>query len=110
MRRMLRKAMRRALFGMAVILIALPTLAHACAVCAGGPEDDGYFWGVLFLMSMPFAVGGIVGGWLLYSYRQGLASLATGAATRTADRDMPRPSSTMQVSDGRDEVSQANRA
>jgi hypothetical protein len=49
----------------------LPTPAHACAVCAGSsPEDQGYFWGVLFLMSMPFTVGSLIGGWLLYTYRR----------------------------------------
>jgi hypothetical protein len=110
MRQMPCKDMLPALFGMAVILIALPTLAHACAVCAGGPEDDGYFWGVLFLMSMPFAVGGLIGGWLLYSYRRGQAGLATAASTPTVDRDMPRSSSTMWASAGRDEASQADRA
>jgi hypothetical protein len=34
------------------------------------PEDVGYFWGVLFLMLMPFVVGGLLGGWLLYHYRR----------------------------------------
>jgi hypothetical protein len=51
--------------------LALPTLALACPVCVGSsPEDYGYFWGVLFLMSMPFTVGGLIGGWLIYAYRR----------------------------------------
>jgi hypothetical protein len=46
-------------------VLGLPGLAHACAVCVGAsPEDAGYFWGVLFLMAMPFTVGGLIGGWL----------------------------------------------
>ena len=55
--------------GLGLISTILPTAAYACAVC-GGAEDNGYFWGVLFLMSMPFAIGSFVGGWLLYSYRR----------------------------------------
>jgi hypothetical protein len=59
----------RSLFvGMALFISLYPTLADACAVCAGS-EDHGYFWGVLFLMAMPFVIGSSIGGWLLYSYR-----------------------------------------
>jgi hypothetical protein len=110
MRHMPCKAMLRALCGMGALLMLLPMLAHACAVCAGGAEDDGYFWGVLFLMSMPFAVGGFIGGWLLYSYRRAQAGFATAAATPTVDQDKLRASSTMWASDGGDEASPANRA
>lgn len=54
-----------------VLIVSLPALTHACAVCVGSsPEDAGYFWGVLFLMFMPFAVGGLIGGWLLYHFRR----------------------------------------
>ena len=67
-------AIARALLGSGLLVSALPTLAQACAVCVGSsPEDAGYFWGVLFLMAMPFAVGGLVGGWLWYHYRRGLS-------------------------------------
>jgi hypothetical protein len=53
------------------LALALPTIGLACPVCVGSsPEDYGYFWGVLFLMSMPFTVGGLIGGWLLYAYRR----------------------------------------
>ena len=54
--------------GMVLCVSLFPTLADACAVCAGS-EDHGYFWGVLFLMAMPFVIGSSIGGWLLYSYR-----------------------------------------
>ncbi len=63
----------------------LPTLAHACAVCAGS-EDNGYFWGVLFLMSMPFAVGSVVGGWLLYNVRRAKASPSSSVSPPTLER------------------------
>jgi hypothetical protein len=54
-----------------LIALALPTTGLACPVCVGSsPEDYGYFWGVLFLMSMPFTVAGLIGGWLVYAYRR----------------------------------------
>jgi hypothetical protein len=75
-------AIARALLGSGLLVSALPTLAQACAVCVGSsPEDAGYFWGVLFLMAMPFAVGGLIGGWLWYHYRRGPAGLVSGAST-----------------------------
>jgi len=75
-------AIARAPLGAGLLIPALPTLAQACAVCVGSsPEDAGYFWGVLFLMAMPFAVGGLIGGWLWYHYRQGPAGLVSGAPT-----------------------------
>lgn len=56
----------------------LPALAEACAVCGAGggsPEHDaiarGFYWGVLFLMAMPFAVAASIGGWLWYAHRRG---------------------------------------
>lgn len=60
---------RCVLVGMALFISLFPTLADACAVCAGS-GDYGYFWSVLFLMSMPFVIGSSIGGWLLYSYRR----------------------------------------
>jgi len=55
----------------------IPTLAQACAVCwigASSPDQDamarGFYWGILFLMVMPFAVFGSIAGWLFYSYRR----------------------------------------
>lgn len=81
-----------------LIIAICPTLAQACAVC-GGSEDNGYFWGVLFLMSMPFAVGSFVGGWLVYSYRRGQAGFAASASTTTVERRMPQLASTSSASD-----------
>jgi hypothetical protein len=57
--------------GIGLCLGALPAVADACSVCFGSsPEDQGYFWGILFLMAMPFLVAGSVGGWLFYQYRR----------------------------------------
>lgn len=69
----MRSSMRRrsASFGlwMTAVGVFIPAAAQACAVCAGSsPADDGYYWSVLFLMAMPFTVGGSIGGWLFYKY------------------------------------------
>src|SRR5262245_7834880 len=76
----------------------LPTAIYACAVC-GGAEDNGYFWSVLFLMSMPFAIGSFVGGWLLYTYRRGPSGPTTSTPTPAAEGHMPRPASASSVAD-----------
>jgi hypothetical protein len=70
--------MRQMSLSLAVVLataaLLLPVAAQACAVCgdgpgiAGDPTARGFYWGILFLMVMPFAVAGSVGGWLLYRY------------------------------------------
>src|SRR5688572_24981399 len=69
-----------------LIIPALPTLAQACAVCVGSsPADTGYFWGVLFLMAMPFALGGLISGWLWYHCRRGPARPPSAAPTAAGD-------------------------
>ena len=90
-----------------LIIAIFPTPAQACAVC-GGYEDNGYFWGVLFLMSMPFAVGSFIGGWLVYSYRRGQAGFASSASTTTVERRMPQPASTSSASDRPNDGPQAH--
>jgi hypothetical protein len=71
------------LLGSGLSALALPTTGLACAVCVGSsPGDYGYFWGVLFLMSMPFTVGGLIGGWLVYVYRRSRSQL-TNSSTQT---------------------------
>lgn len=57
--------------GLGFFMVALPAVAQACAVCVGSSADDhGYFWGVLFLMAMPFLLGGSIGGWILYHHQR----------------------------------------
>jgi hypothetical protein len=73
------------LLGSSLSALALPTTGLACAVCVGSsPEDYGYFWGVLFLMSMPFTVGGLIGGWLVYAYRRSRNQLTSSSAQHRA--------------------------
>ena len=64
---------RRIAIAAAAIALLSPGAAHACAVCFGSSPNDpfsrGITWGILFMMTMPFAVAGVIGGWLLYMYR-----------------------------------------
>ncbi len=83
--------------------------AHACAVCVG-TEDYGYFWGVLFLMSMPFAVGSFIGGWLLYHYRRAGDSRVTPAPGPTVERQVPRSATISSVPDRPNSKPQAHHA
>ncbi len=58
--------------GLVGLALLVPEAAKACAVCGTGPgvPDDptarGFYWGILFLMAMPFAVAGSIGAWLFY--------------------------------------------
>jgi hypothetical protein len=77
-----RSAALTVLWGSQLSALALPTTGLACAVCVGSSvEDYGYYWGVLFLMAMPFTVGGVIGGWLIYAYRRS-RRLATKPSTQ----------------------------
>jgi len=77
--------------GIGIIAISIPTLAMACAVCMGSsPADQGYFWGILFLMSMPFTVAGLVGSWLVYAYRRGQRGVLTTSSVQTPARNFLR--------------------
>jgi hypothetical protein len=82
-----------ACLGMSLISAIAPIPAYACAVC-GGAEENGYLWGVLFLMSMPFAIGSFVGGWLWYSYRRAQVGPGTSTPPHPVEPRMLRPDST----------------
>ncbi|HXH13223.1 MAG TPA: hypothetical protein VNP04_26040 [Alphaproteobacteria bacterium] len=69
--------------GISAFILAVPAAAWACAVCIGASaEDQGYFWGVLFLMATPFLVAGSIGGWILYHHRRGRGTAAHSPAGR----------------------------
>jgi len=58
--------------GLVGLALLVPAAAEACAVCgtgpdvAGDPTARGFYWGILFLMAMPFAIAGSIGAWLVY--------------------------------------------
>lgn len=68
-----------------VLMAAGP--AQACAVCGHGPGQPdpmgrGYYWGILFMMAMPFSIAGAFGGWLAYLHwraRPGASLRTVGA-------------------------------
>ena len=68
MRRRVKRAAAAAL--MAAILI--PAMSNACSVCWGADDAlaQGLNVSVLFLMSMPFAIGGSIVGVLFVAQRQ----------------------------------------
>jgi hypothetical protein len=60
--------------GLAALAWLVPAVAQACAVCGtgpgvpGDPTARGFYWGILFLMALPFTVFGAVAGWLCYRH------------------------------------------
>jgi hypothetical protein len=60
--------------GLVALAVFVPAAGQACAVCgtgpdvAGDPTARGFYWGILFLMAMPFAVAGSIGAWWVYRY------------------------------------------
>lgn len=50
------------ILSVAIVAVALPSVAWSCAVCWGGDEalSRGLNASVLFMMSMPFLVGGSI--------------------------------------------------
>jgi heme/copper-type cytochrome/quinol oxidase subunit 2 len=60
----------------AVVLVAGEAAAQGCAMCKtalGGPGDplsNGINASIFFMMSMPFVLFAVVGGWLTYMFRK----------------------------------------
>ncbi|MFQ5989472.1 MAG: hypothetical protein ACE5K9_06120 [Candidatus Methylomirabilales bacterium] len=52
-----------------------PVTALACSVCGGNAigtdPGAGFNSSILFLLSMPYAVFGVIAGWLIYRYWRG---------------------------------------
>ena len=63
------------LSGIAAAGLSSPMVAHACSVCGGNAMGTdpgaGFNSSILFLLSMPYAVVGVIAGWLMYSYWRG---------------------------------------
>ncbi|MFQ5692336.1 MAG: hypothetical protein ACE5IM_04745 [Nitrospinota bacterium] len=66
-------SVRRMAFFLAAFGVFFPVAAQACAVC-NAPADDfvthAYNTSVLFLMGMPFAVVGSIGGVIFFARRR----------------------------------------
>lgn len=67
--------------------------AQGCAMCStlvGGPGDplgQGMNTSILFLMAMPFAMTGSVGGWIAYMYWRGGTRERGGVHALTSPRE-----------------------
>lgn len=61
--------------GVAAAVVLSPYTAQACSVCGGAAigtdPGTGFNTSILFLLSMPFLVVGLIGGWLIYTFRSG---------------------------------------
>ncbi|MBI3988152.1 MAG: hypothetical protein HY347_00900 [candidate division NC10 bacterium] len=62
------------IFWATALVILIPLAVQACPVCVGPSSGDptarGFYWGILFLMAMPFAIVGSIAGWLFYVNRR----------------------------------------
>lgn len=60
--------------GVATAVMLDPGTARACSVCGGSAlgtdPGTGFNSSILFLLTMPYLVVGVIGGWLMYSYRR----------------------------------------
>ncbi|MBI2155183.1 MAG: hypothetical protein HYU24_15995 [Candidatus Rokubacteria bacterium] len=70
-------------WSLAILAGALrPAEALACAVCISLTKRDwGFLWSALFLMVLPIAMAGLIGGWLYYSHRRAAGHGRAGATT-----------------------------
>jgi uncharacterized protein (DUF2062 family) len=54
------------------VVLSNPLTTEACSVCGGAAigtdPGTGFNSSILFLLSMPFVVVGMIGGWLIYTY------------------------------------------
>lgn len=74
-----------------ITVFCLQSFAMACPTCKDGMGNDperanlvrGYFWSILFMMSMPFLILTGIGGYFYYEIRK--ARLAQAAASPAID-------------------------
>lgn len=58
--------------GLLIVGLCVPSMVDACPSCnlIDDPIARGFNWGVIFLMAMPFAVFGTIGGSVFYMYNR----------------------------------------
>ena len=61
------------------LIAILPLSLEACPACKNldEPIARGFNWSVLFMMSMPFIVFGVIGGSVFYTYRRANRDIET---------------------------------
>lgn len=67
-----RRPWRYVLVGALLAVSAVPSLARACAVCWGGEDalTQAFNTSILFLMAMPFVIGGSIMGVLFMAQKR----------------------------------------
>jgi heme/copper-type cytochrome/quinol oxidase subunit 2 len=92
-------------FTLSLMLACLADTSSACPTCkdamAGDPANakmvQGYFWSILFMMSMPFLVFTGVASYFYYEVRRARARQAA-VATATASNAPPNASASPEIS------------
>jgi hypothetical protein len=88
------RAARVFLAAVAVMLfLALGTTAQACPTCGAGMAEGGeagrkmlnsWFWSIMFMMSMPFAILGSLGGYMYWIVRKARREQSADLVAETA--------------------------
>jgi hypothetical protein len=75
------------------LVLALGTTAQACPTCGAGMAEGGeagrkmlnsWFWSIMFMMSMPFAILGSLGGYMYWIVRKARREQAADLVAETA--------------------------
>lgn len=77
--------------------LCLQTFAMACPTCAEGMNNDpnhatlvrGYFWSIIFMMSMPFVIFTALCSYFYYEIRRGRARQARGGEYAIGSASVP---------------------
>ncbi|RIK76892.1 MAG: hypothetical protein DCC67_13315 [Planctomycetota bacterium] len=79
-------------FAVALALVALSaSAAHACPTCGAGYSEageagqkmlNGWFWSIIFMMSMPFAIVASLGGYMYWIVRKARRTRETEPAAQ----------------------------
>ncbi len=72
-----------------LVMFALTAVCEACPTCKNAISDDpqqanmvrGYFWSILFMMSMPFLIFGSLGTYFYLQVRRARATQSTRSIT-----------------------------
>ena len=57
--------------GVAIVLLSYPMPLMACPSCAADQQvQEGFFWGLIFMMVSPWVVVGLIGGGLYLAFRR----------------------------------------
>jgi hypothetical protein len=70
-----------------LLLAAHSAWAQSCAMCGSsfGPNDPvtrAFSWSILFLMATPYAIVGLIGAYLYFTYRRSPGRRAAGVSPR----------------------------